>query len=260
MPKDSAARTILVAVLLCMVCSVLVTSSAVILREKQTKNKQLDIKKNLLLACGLLENSRASEEEILEAYKSVNGEVVDLATGETVNNIDPDSFDQKKMAKDPSQNYQISSEKDLAGIKVRSKYAVAYRILEQGRTSMVVLPINGKGLWSTLYGFIALAPDTKTIKGVGFYEHAETPGLGGEVDNVLWKKQWQGKVALNDAYEPIFQVHKGQVGRTTSDRQSKVDGLSGATITSNGVTGLIRYWLGDDAFGPYLARVRNSQL
>ena len=124
---------------------------------------------------------------------------------------------------------------------------------------MLVLPVSGKGLWSTLYGFIALSSDTKTIRGIGFYEHAETPGLGGEVDNPLWKKQWVGKLALNDSFEPIFEVMKGQVSSTTPGSQSKVDGLSGATITSNGVTGLVRYWLGKNAFGPYLDRVRSGQ-
>ena len=260
MQKDSATRTITVAVVLCIICSVLVTASAVLLREKQSINKQLDVKKNLLLASGLLKSSKATEEEINQAYQAVKGEIVDLETGEPVDQFSLDEFDQKKMAKDPKQNYRIPDGKDKGNIKFRSKYAVAYRILKEGKTSMLVLPVNGKGLWSTLYGFIALSPDTKIIKGIGFYEHAETPGLGGEVDNELWKKQWIGKTAMNDKYEPIFQVNKGQVTPTTPDPDSKVDGLSGATITSNGVTGLVQYWLGDDAFGPYLAKVRNSQL
>lgn len=260
MQKDSAARTILVAVILCIICSVLVTSSAVVLRERQSKNKQLDVKKNLLLACGLLKNSKASEEEINQAYKAVKGEIINLATGDVDDNFNLEDFDQKKMAKNPQENYAIPPTKDTAGIKFRSKYAVAYRIIEEGQTSMLVLPINGKGLWSTLYGFIALAPDTRTIKGIGFYEHGETPGLGGEVDNELWKKQWINKKALDENYEPIFQVHKGQVSTSIQNHQSKVDGLSGATITSNGVTGLVRYWLGNDAFGPYLSKFRNSQI
>ena len=259
MQKDSAFRTIQVAVLLCMVCSVLVTASAVVFRDKQEKNKQLDIKKNLLLASGLIKSAKASEEEINQAYASVKAQVIDLESGKEVEQLDPQSFDQRKMAKDPKKNYKIPKEFDLAGIKVRSKYALAYKIIKNGQTAMLILPVSGKGLWSTLYGFIALSSDTKTIRGIGFYEHAETPGLGGEVDNPLWKKQWVGKLALNDSFEPIFEVMKGQVSSTTPSPQSKVDGLSGATITSNGVTGLVRYWLGKNAFGPYLDRVRSGQ-
>ena len=259
MQKDSAARTILVAVLLCLVCSVLVTSSAVVLRDRQVKNEQLDIKKNLLFASGILKNTKADEKEIIEAYKVVKGEVIDLSTGSSVEDISLEEFDQRKMSKDPDNNHKISLKKDIAGIKFRSKYSVVYHILKNNKTSMIVLPINGKGLWSTLYGFIALAPDTRTIKGIGFYEHAETPGLGGEIDNALWKKQWIGKIALNDKYEPVFEVNRGLVTVSTPNPKHKVDGLSGATITSNGVTNLVKYWLGEDGFGPYLSKFRASQ-
>ena len=258
MQKDSVSRTILVAAVLCIICSVLVTSSAVVLRDRQEKNKQLDIKKNLLLAAGLLKNSYPSEEEIFEAYKSVSSTVIDLDTGEAMPDIDPDSFDQKKMAKNPKFNKEIPSKKDSAGIKVRSKYSVVYQVKEKGRVSMLMLPVNGKGLWSTLYGFVALATDTQTIKGIGFYQHGETPGLGGEIDNVLWKKQWVGKKALDDKFQVIFKVVKGQVNPADALAQSQVDGLSGATITSNGVTGLVQYWLGGDGFGPYLSKFRQS--
>ena len=257
MQKDSAGKTLLVAVLLCIVCSLMVTSSAVILRDKQETNKQLDIKKNLLLACGLLTNPKASEQEILKAYQAVQGEVIDLATGEVSKDFDIESFDQRKMSKNPIYNHSIPNNKDSAGIKIRSKYALAYKVQQEGEPPMIVLPIHGKGLWSTLYGFLALASDTRTIKGIGFYEHAETPGLGGEVDNPQWKQQWVGKTALDENYQPIFRVNKGTVTNSTPNHQNKVDGLSGATITSNGVTGFVQYWLGEDGFGPYLAKLRN---
>ena len=115
MPKDSAARTILVAVLLCIVCSVLVTAAAVILREKQEKNKQLDVKKNLLLASGLLKNSKASEQEILDAYASVEAEIIDLETGELYTKIKFSDFDQRKLAKDPKTNRKIPQNIDKVG-------------------------------------------------------------------------------------------------------------------------------------------------
>ncbi|MBC61382.1 MAG: Na(+)-translocating NADH-quinone reductase subunit C [Zetaproteobacteria bacterium] len=258
MQKDSPVRTILVAILLCFVCSILVTSAAVLLRSKQEKNKILDVKKNLLLASGIIQNPKPTEQEILEAYETVRAEIVDLSSGETVSTFEIESFDERKMSKDPKHSYKIPVDKDTAGIKVRAKYNLAYKIFENDELSMIVLPVNGKGLWSTLYGFIALAPDTRIIKGIGFYEHAETPGLGGEVDNVLWKNQWAGKLALDENYQPIFQVNKGVVTPSTVNHESKVDGLSGATITSNGVTGLVRYWLGEDAYGPYLEKLRQS--
>lgn len=261
MQKDSALKTIMVAVLLCIVCSVAVSFAAVFLKDRQEKNKQLDIKKNLLSAAGLLKDGKASEQEVLRAYQVIKAEVVDLASGDVMSDMDPDTFDQRKAAKNAATNREIPSDLDAAGIKRRSKYSVVYKVSEpgSGAVKMLVLPINGKGLWSTLYGFIALDVDTRTVRGIGFYEHGETPGLGGEVDNPLWKKQWVGKVALDDQYRPVFKVIKGQVDPNDSKSESRVDGLSGATITSNGVTGLVNYWLGEDGFGPYLEKFRQSQ-
>ena len=111
-----------------------------------------------------------------------------------------------------------------------------------------------------MYGFLALSPDTKTIKGLGFYEHGETPGLGGEIDNPSWKKVWVNKVALDSNYQPQIVVVKGQVDHSNSVNSNKIDGLSGATITSNGVQALINFWVSDNGFGPFLAKYRNGEV
>ncbi len=257
MQKDSTLKTIVVAAILCVVCSVLVSSAAVGLRSKQEENKKLDIKKNLLLASGLI-GAKATKEEINQAYTKIQAEVVNLDSGEVMPEMKAEDFDQKAARKDPKMNKKIDSAADKAGIKMRSQYSIVYKVVENDEVKMIVLPINGKGLWSTLYGFIALAPDTKTVQGLGFYEHAETPGLGGEVDNPMWKAQWSGKIALDEEYQPEIRVIKGAVDPNDPEAKHKVDGLSGATITSNGVTGLVNYWLGQDGFGPYLSKFRNE--
>ena len=119
----------------------------------------------------------------------------------------------------------------------------------------VVIPIHGYGLWSTLYGFLALESDLQTISGITFYEHGETAGLGGEVDNPAWKSQWQGKT-LYEAGEVRLEVLKGTVNPASADAKYQVDGLSGATLTSRGVNNLISYWMGEDGFGPVLQDIR----
>lgn len=257
MQKDSTAKTILVAAVLCIVCSILVATSAVGLKPLQDANKKLDIKKNLLLASGLIQDG-ATKEDILEAYKAIQAEVINLETAEVMADMDAETFDQRKARKTAGSNKAIDSKIDTAGIKTRSKYSVVYKVVENGEIKMVILPINGKGLWSTLYGFVALSPDTKTIQGLGFYEHGETPGLGGEVDNPLWKAQWKGKQAFDENFNPKIQVIKGTVSPTDAQKDYKVDGLSGATITAVGVSGLVRYWLGQDGFGPYLTKMRQG--
>ena len=127
--------------------------------------------------------------------------------------------------------------------------------MEGEEIRMLILPIEGKGLWSTMYGFIALAPDTTTIKGLTFYEHGETPGLGGEVDNPSWKALWKGRQAYDGEWNPEIEVIKGAAGPPEED-PFRVDGLSGATLTCRGVSSTVQFWLSDDGFKPFLINNR----
>ncbi len=257
MQKDSVLKTLVVATVLCVVCSLLVSISVVLLKDRQDINKALDIKKNLLLASGLLKNPKALKDEIETAYSSITAVVINLKTGKEAVNIDPKTFDQKKANKIGK---LIDSNKDTAGIKRVSKYALAYKYVVDDVMKMLILPVYGKGLWSTMYGFLALDVDFNTVKGIGFYSHGETPGLGGEVDNPSWKAKWVGKRIYNENLKVSLKVVKGLVDRGDPEFAYKIDGLSGATITSNGVTGLIKYWLGKDGFGLYLDLQRQAML
>ena len=91
-----------------------------------------------------------------------------------------------------------------------------------------------------------------------FYEHKETPGLGGEVDNPRWKALWDGRKAFDAAGVPEIQVVKGLAG-SVDDAPHDVDGLAGATMTSRGVTNLLRFWLGEAGFQSYLDRLREER-
>ena len=255
MNNDSTSKTIIVAALLCIVCSVVVSSAAISLKPLQTKNKILDIKKNLLMASGIVDSS-ADEQQINEAYKAVEAKLVDFSTGDYADQ-DAESFDAVAAARDPKSNHKIAKDKDVALIKVRAKYGKVFFIKENGAVTKVVLPVNGKGLWSTMYGFLVLDPDTTTIKGLGFYQHGETPGLGGEIENPNWKKLWVGKKLFDSNWKVAARVVKGSA---TAGSPHDVDGLSGATLTSNGVTGLLQYWAGVDAYGPFLEKLRGGKL
>lgn len=256
--RNDAVKTLVVATVLCVVCSVMVSSMAVLLKPAQEANKKLDVKKNLLLASGLIKEP-VTEQEINEAYSQIQTDIVDLSTGEVVQGINPEDFNQEAARKDPEKNKQIAPGQDIAGLKTRAQYAPVYKYVKDGKIQMLILPVKGKGLWSTLYGFLALDSDLRTIRGLGFYAHGETPGLGGEVDNPKWKALWDGKKAFDPNYDEVkIRVVKGSVDSGTPEAEYKVDGLSGATITSNGVTYLLQYWLDQDGFGPYLAKLRND--
>jgi len=247
LPNDDPKKTIIVAALLCLVCSILVSISAVMFKPQQIANKEADIKKNILAVTGLL----ADNTDVNTLFEQFDVKIVDLETGQ-YSDIDHATYDQYKAAGDPDQSVALTSEQDIAGIGRRAKLAKVYLLKDGNETSQVVLPIHGYGLWSTLYGFISFEGDFNTIGGLQFYAHAETPGLGGEVDNPKWRKLWQGKKAFNEQGELKIKVVRGFVDFKVAGAEHQVDGLSGATLTSTGVSNLVNYWLGDHGFGPYL--------
>lgn len=253
--NDSPKKTVAVALALCLVCSIVVAGAAVILKPMQLTNKAIDRKKNILAVAGLLEEGR-SVDAIYEQY--IEPRIVELATGEYTDQFNPETYDLRKAAKDPELGVKVPPDLDIANIKQKARYAPVYLIEEDDRIKTIILPVHGYGLWSTLYGFLALEGDTRTIVGLKFYEHAETPGLGGEIDNAKWIAQWQGKVAFDEQWQPNIQVVKGDVEPGKPGAEHKVEGLSGATLTSRGVMNLLQYWLSDQGFGPYLARLREQ--
>jgi Na+-transporting NADH:ubiquinone oxidoreductase subunit C len=254
MPNDSPQKTLIVAVVLCFFCSIAVAASAVLLRPMQERNKALAMRTEVLKVAGLYEEGR----DINALFERIDTRIVDLATGAYVDNINPDEFDQRAAARDPQASVAIAPEADIARISRRAKYAPVYIVRENERPKTIILPVHGYGLWSTLYAFVALAADGRTVEAVTFYEHAETPGLGAEVENPKWQATWKGKILFADDGRTQFQVKKGSVDPGTPEAAYSVDGLTGATLTSNGVTNLIRYWLGDGGFGPFLARFRSE--
>ncbi len=246
MSQDSVTKTIGVATGICLFCSLFVSVAAVKLRPRQVKNQRLDRIQNILQVAGL-----AGEEGDPEALyqERIQPAYIDLKTGQAV------SEDQYQ----PDQVESIPAEQDLAGIKLRPLQSVVYQRIDGQTMARLILPIQGKGVWSTLYGFLALEEDLQTVAGITFYEHAETPGLGGEIDNPNWKSSWAGKRAYDEDGNVVIEVIKGQVDPASSDADRQIDGLSGATLTTRGVDNLIQYWLGENGYGPYLKRLREER-
>ena len=252
--QDTIQKTLTVALLLCFVCSVIVSTAAVLLRPMQDANKDQDRKKNILLAAGLYQEGI----EIDEQFSVIKARLVDLDTGTFSLESDISSFDQRKSAKDPSQSMALTSDQDQAKISRRENQALVYIVESKGEFDKIILPVHGYGLWSTLYGFVALESDLNTIAGLGFYEHGETPGLGGEVDNPRWKAFWPGKQVYKEGTVAI-QLIKGVVDPSSTDSSYQVDGLSGATLTSTGITNLLQFWLGQNGFQTFISNFKTGK-
>ena len=246
--KDSVQGTILVVVLVSFICSLIVAGAAVGLKATQNEQKLLDKQKNILSVAGLLE----AKTDVKSVYKQyIEPRVVDLETGDYVEG--KDDFDARVAAKDPAESIVIKPEDDKAGIKVRAKLAEVYLVKnDAGETSQIVLPIYGNGLWSVMYGFVAVQPDANTINGITYYEQGETAGLGGEIANPNWQKNFVGKKLFDAQNNVAIKIGKG----ASANVEHGVDGLSGATLTTNGVQGSFDYWFGVNGFGPYLSKIR----
>jgi len=255
--EHSPRHTIVFTVVLCVVFSVIVSSVAVGLKDRQDENVRLDRIKNVLGVAGLKEpDEKLDKEEMIARFESgLEPRVVDLATGEYVDDIDPLEYDQQKAKKDPELSRAVSP--NPSKVRRVPNDVVVYLIHEEGKVTGVVLPIEGYGLWSTLYGYLALAADGNTVRGITYYSHGETPGLGGEVDNPRWKAKWAGRKVYDAAGNPQLHVKKGQAGPPSED-PFEVDGLSGASLTSKGVSNMLAFWMGRNGFAPYLAKFKQQ--
>ena len=267
MQRDSISNTLQVALVLCLVCSVLVSVFAVGLRSRQQTNQRRFMQRKVLEVARLCEEG--ADVDVDDLFGRIETRVVDLRTGEYADEsqlqklddnadgrVDAHELNQLALARDPQQS--MLPQNDIAGIKRRENYSIVYEIRVAGELKQLILPIRGYGLWSTLMGFLALdvtglaeGYDRIHIRGLTYYSHKETPGLGGEVDNKNWRAQWDGKKAFDADGRVLIEVAKGASG------DYQVDALSGATITSQGVSNMLEFWLGEQGFGPFLARLKS---
>lgn len=251
--KETFNGTLKFVFIICLVCAALVSISAIGLKPLQQANKLLDKQTKILEASGLIEKAGT---DIVGTYaKFVEAKMIDLNSGAIIEG-NTDMFDERSDARDVSKS--IKPANDMAGISRRANNAVVYLVRDdQGVLDTIVLPIVGSGLWDLMYGFIGLAPDLNTVRSVVYSDLKETPGLGAEVLNPKWKALWPGKKMYNEQGEAAIQLVKG--GAKQGDVHG-VDALSGATLTSNGVTRTLRFWLGTEGYGPFVAKFKDGGL
>jgi Na+-transporting NADH:ubiquinone oxidoreductase subunit C len=259
---DSTRYTIAFAALVCVVCALVVATSAVGLRSKQEANQLVFRQKNVLLAAGLVKpDAVLTDDEVRTQFeRNIRVRLVDLASGEYMadGKLDVETYDQRRARNDPALSRAAAP--NAAKVARLPTYGAVYLVSAGGKDApveQVVLPIEGIGMWGTLYGFLALDRDGTTIRGLTFYDQKETPGLGGEISNPRWQALWVGRHAYDAAWEPKITVIKGNAGPPAQDPH-RVDAISGATITSNGVSRLVGFWLSNDGYGRYLKRFREG--
>lgn len=256
MAEESLARPFYTVLILALVCSALVAGAAVGLRPLQEANRQLDQKKNILRAAGLYD----AKGDVQDQFKAVQIRIVDLTRGEFIaeGRMSLAEFNQNKAALDPALSTSLTKEEDLARLSRRENFSLVYLVKKDNRIDQIILPVRGKGLWSTMYAYVALDGDLTTIRGISFYAHGETPGLGGEIENPAWQKAWHGKEVYGSAQQVALRVTKGKSAATGEAALHQIDGLSGATMTGAGVSNLLRFWFGEHGFQPFLQHLQQK--
>tara|TARA_B100000768_G_scaffold181215_1_gene203367 strand:+ start:4182 stop:4955 length:774 start_codon:yes stop_codon:yes gene_type:complete len=245
--NDSVLKTLGVAFAICMVCSLIVSFAAVSLRDLQKENAANNKSIKILQAAKMYDNTI----DVKSQFQKLEMRYVDFDTGKVLQSYKDfkiEEYDQIKSTRDSTLSTALSTSDDIAIIKNRENVGKFFIVRdEQNNIDKLILPIRGYGLWGTLFGYVAIEEDFNTVAGLEFYEHKETPGLGAEVDNPRWKALWPGKKIYKDNKVQLS-VIKGKVQSDDINSNYKVDGLSGATLTSRGVTNMITYWFGDSGY------------
>lgn len=256
---NSVRYTVLFATVVCVVCAALIATAAVLTQPAQVANALLYKEKNVLLAAGLIEPGAKVTTAQVEAIfrQSIQARLVDLATGELLPEASGDArrYNQRTARDDPATSRVAPA--NSAGVRRLPNQGIVYLVRKGEAIDQIVIAIEGLGMWGTIYGFMALAPDGNTIRGLTYYDQRETPGLGGEIANPSWQALWRGRKAFDANWDVGIQVIKGQAGPPETD-PLHVDGLSGSTVTSKAVTQLVRFWLGDQGYGKFLKKFREG--
>ena len=255
MDNESPLKAIIVVTATALVCSVLVTVAAVTLRPIQQAHQDLERNRHIVRISGLMDPAdELSDWEIIAAFQDLDARLVDLDQGAFDETFNPDTFDTRKAAGDPEFSVTIPADQDVAGLKRRSRLMTVYLVRDGDDLHRIILPVYGPGMWSTIYGFLALESDLNTIADMSFYEQEETAGIGDQILRPDWLARWRGKRLYDEQGVVRFKIAGGSVDPGSPDAAYQVDALTGASVTAGGVTNLIRYWLGPHGFANFLEK------
>ena len=255
--NDSVLKTLTVSFLVCLFCSLIVSYAAVSLRDMQNLNKLNDQRIKILKTAAIYDPNLSIESQ----FARLTPKFVDFSSGDLLDeyaDYDLETYDPVYFSKQADHSSPIPAAEDIAIVKNKENIGKIYLLKDSSnKLQKIILPIRGYGLWGTLFGYIAIDNDLNTIRGLEFYEHKETPGLGAEVDNPKWKALWDGKKLYKDG-EIKISVIKGKVDPTNSMAAYQVDGLSGATLTSRGVTNMLAFWFSGSGYQETLKNINHD--
>ena len=258
MNGESLPRTLAVALGVALFSSLLVSVTAVTLRPAQLAWAEIGRNRVIVELAGLLpEGAEAPDRVVATRYATLEARLVDLASGAFVDGVDPLTFDAETASRDPDRSVAVAEGHDPAGLGRRERVAPVWLVPGATGIERVVLPVRGKGMWSTIHGFVALDGGGRTVQGIAFHEHGETPGIGDRIERPDWRQSWVGKQVYDEAGAVALHPAPPEVA---ADDPHAFDAITGATVTVTSVTRLVDYWLGEDGYGPFLARLHAGEV
>ncbi|HEY5623531.1 MAG TPA: NADH:ubiquinone reductase (Na(+)-transporting) subunit C [Gammaproteobacteria bacterium] len=252
--RDSVAKALGVAAGVAFFCSLFVSSAVLWLRPIQLAYQSIERNRAVLEAAGIVvAGVELAESEIVDRFLDLDVRIVNLDDGAFSDAVSPIAYDFRSAIDDPDQTVAVPGGLDIAALGRRPALLPAYLAIDGSRIEQIVLPVYGRGMWSTIHGFISLRGDFATIEGAAFYEHGETPGIGDRIQDAAWLAQWRGQRAYDDSGRLVFGI-----GAAGTARDEGIDAITGATVTVAAVENLVRYWLGENGFGPFLTAMRSE--
>ena len=249
LPNDSRTKTVLVAFLVSAVCAALVSGATVILRPIQTANRAAEEQARIeTLVRGIPGMATLLE----QSGGTLSTVVIDLDTGRAAQDVTTDTL--ATALADPGNWTALEPGADRAGLGHRPNYAQIFLLRDAERISLVLLPVTGSGYGGRIDAILALGGDMNTIQGIAITGHSETPGLGGRIEEASWQASFPGTEIRDAGGEIRFGVARG-----TATTVHEVDGITGATRTGRGVTGMVRFWLGPEGYGPLIDAIGRGE-
>lgn len=250
LPADSQGRTIAMAVIVSAVCAVVVSGASVMLSPRIDANlaaeRQAKLDELIASMPALADLLAESGAETMETL------VVDLTSA---TRTDRAEADMQALAQDADTSTALTPEQDFAGIGSRPDFAQISVLKSGDKVELVILPIYGAGYQSVIEAYLALEGDLNTVAGLAITAQGETPGLGAKIADPGWQSLWPGKQIAGEDGEVKLSVVRGK-----ASTEFEVDGITGATRTSNAVSGMMQFWMGPNGYGPVLDALAEGRL
>jgi Na+-transporting NADH:ubiquinone oxidoreductase subunit C len=256
MDRNRPGYTLVFTIVVCAICSVFVASTYEMLGERQRADAAVFRMLDILRLTGLAGPDEVLEkDEIVRRFGAIRPRAVDMRARRIDPEVDASLYGQREASRDPTRSREAPA--NAAGVRRIPDHAVVYeRLGEDGSVEQMLLPLHGQGYGGQIYGFIALGPDLNTVRDIIFYEHEETPTLGGKINRASWRAAWEGRRVYDDSRAVALRL-VGDAGPADT-HPHEVDAVSRASVTTAGVQNMIDFWMGPEGFGPFLEDYRKT--